>query len=440
MSRNTGRGGLSRAPRTFTPGLAIMALFLSAYLAGCARPADTQAAAPAVATPAIVPAAIPIQISAEKRLARAVVQAMTTEEKCAQLLMIAVGIEPAVPKDFARLIETVPAGAILLLGYNIAESPAKIMSLAAEFQKIAGVSGKGVPFLITVDHEGGTVYRLGAAATRIPGASRAGAFLEKNPAPEASANDAAARLFSLYKNSAAQLSLLGFSLNLAPVLEPLNDANREFLRYRSYGADEKTVSRAGGIFIGAMREGGVLAVAKHFPGTGGGDPHEAATYSGVSTERDLLPFREAVAAYDLGALMVSHAIAPDIDPALPVSVSAPALSWIRRRLDFKGIILTDDVNMKAVSVERSPEEAAVMAVCAGADMIMYLDERGITKAHAALVNAVREERLPQARLDEAAVRVLEQKVILKLWHLAGELTASAADNSALEQRLREFAA
>jgi beta-N-acetylhexosaminidase len=380
---------------------------------------------------------------AEKRLARELARAMTIEEKCAQLLMIAVGIRPEVPEDFARLVRDVPAGAILLLGYNIAESPEKIMKLNAAFQEIAATAGKGVPFLIALDHEGGTVYRLGEAATRVPGASRIGALLQKadgTPNAPAFAED----ILALYTASARQLSLLGFSLNLAPVLEPLNAANREFLRYRSYGADPRIVSLAGGIFIRAMREGGVLAAGKHFPGTGSGDPHEALTRletdlsEGGEETPEILPFREAVADAGLSALMVSHVLAPGLDPLLPVSLSAPALSFIRRRLGFAGIILTDDINMKAVSAAGGAGEAAVAAIAAGADMIMYLDERGIAAVHADLVRAAREGRLPPERLEEAAARILEQKIMLNLWKTGGELRRAAEDGQELSRRVAAF--
>ncbi|MDR1932658.1 MAG: hypothetical protein LBQ57_07560 [Spirochaetales bacterium] len=420
----------------------IAVLVLSAALAGCAPPADTgPLSAPAAAASNLSPAypadTPPPAAGTEKSLARALARAMTIEEKCAQILMIAAGTEPSLPKDFAELIKTVPAGAVLLLGYNIAESPGKIMNLSADFQKTAAAVGKGIPFLIALDHEGGTVYRLGGAATRIPGAARAGAFLEKKDAQPESRN---AALFRLYRSSAAQLSLLGFSLNLAPVLEPLSEANKEFLRHRSYAGDAGTVSRAGGIFIDAMRAGGVLAVGKHFPGTGGGDPHEKLTYINLDMPQDILPFRDAARVHALGALMVSHSVAPALDPALPVSVSPPALSWIRRHLDFEGIILTDDVNMKALSAQRSPEEAAVMAVAAGADMIMYLDERGITKVHAALVGAVREERLPEPRLEEAVTRILEQKLKLDMWNRSLQLIEDVSASPAFDRRLRQFAA
>jgi beta-N-acetylhexosaminidase len=497
----------------FRPGPALIALVL-ALAAGCARPEDFPRTEIAPEARGALP-----EIPPRRRLARALTRAMTTEEKCAQLLMIAVGIHARPPEDFPRLIKEVPAGAILLLGYNIAETPGEIMRLTAAFQKTAGLSGKGIPFFIAIDHEGGSVYRLGKAATRIPGASRAGALLEKalqdgpdgelevllsiaasridgnNPkeTQEAYAEllellrihpehpgiakalhtaelvlgirpplsglrsieestrpfpalTKAAALAALYRASARQLSLLGFSLNLAPVLEPLTGANKDFLSGRSYGAGARTASLAGGIFTAAMREGGVLAAGKHFPGTGSADPHEKLARlalslppeAGAQPPAEIQPFAAAITRYGLRALMVSHVLAPALDPDLPVSLSASAFSYLRDVLGFTGIILTDDVNMGAVSTDRSPEEAAVMAIAAGADMIMYLDERGIQKVHAALVRAVREGRLPEARVDEAAARIIEEKLVLELWKKTLELTEASADNPSLARRLYEF--
>jgi beta-N-acetylhexosaminidase len=196
-----------------------------------------------------------------------------------------------------------------------------------------------------------------------------------------------------------------------------------------------------------MREGGLLAAGKHFPGTGSGDPHEKLNRFEISLPpeaaarppAEIQPFAAAVTRYGHRALMVSHALAPALDPALPVSLSAPALSYLRDVLGFTGIILTDDVNMKAVSTDRGPEEAAVMAIAAGADMIMYLDERGIQKVHAALVRAVREGRLPEERVDEAAARIIEEKLALDMWKKSLELTEAAADSLPFASRLRELA-
>ena len=423
-----------------------------ALTASCGYPRETSSAEPS--TPPAKEISLP-GAGSRQRLARSLSRAMSREEKCAQILMIAVGTETSPPEDFPRLMQSVPAGALLLLSYNIAPTPGEIMRLTASFQKIAGLSGLGVPFLIAVDHEGGFVYRLGNAGTRIPGAPRAGALWGKNP-PEPSVGrdsppvNAEAVLAELYLTSAHQLSLLGFSLVLAPVLEPLTATNKNFLKNRSFGADAATVSRAGGVFIRAMHEGGILAVGKHFPGTGSGDPHEILERFRASSPfprglaagvlpPEILPFRDAAGDSGLSALMVSHVVAEDIDPDLPVSLSAFALSWTREVLDFGGIIVTDDVNMKALSGGRSPEEAAVMALAAGADMIMYLDERHIRDVHAALVRAVREGRVPEERLEEAVSRILEQKLAFGLWEKSRALTEAAGENPPFSLRREEYA-
>jgi beta-N-acetylhexosaminidase len=306
------------------------------------------------------------------------------------------------------------------------------MEFTAALQSLAHTSGRGIPFFIAVDHEGGSVYRFGNAATRLPGASLIGSRLDAGAGQE--------KIAALYRNAASQLALLGFSLNLAPVLEPLNPGNNAFLGPRSYGTSPQTAAWAGGIMIRAMRDAGVLAAAKHFPGTGDADPHRGLPRLGFDMSSPeapgLLAFREAVREQALAALMVSHVIAPALDPEQPVTFSAPAQSgFLRERMRFQGIVLTDDINMKAVTLGRSPEAAAVMAVAAGADMIMYLDEYA-GNIRSALVEAVRDGSLPAARLIEAVTRILEQKIAFGLWRASGALIAAAPAGFA--DRLRAF--
>jgi beta-N-acetylhexosaminidase len=348
--------------------------------------------------------------------------------------MLAVGVETRIPRKFREFCRTAPPGAVLLLGYNIAETPKEIMEFTAALQSLARASGRGAPFFIAVDHEGGKVYRFGNAATRLPGASLIGSRLDTGAGQE--------KITALYRNAASQLALLGFSLNLAPVLEPLNPGNSAFLGTRSYGVSPQTAARAGGIMIRAMREAGVLAAAKHFPGTGDADPHLGLPRLdfdiSLPETPGLLAFREAVSGQELAALMVSHVIAPALDPERPVTLSAPAQSgFLRERMGFQGIILTDDINMKAVTSGRSPEAAAVKAVAAGADMIMYLDEYA-GNIRSALAEAVQSGSLPAARLNEAVTRILEQKIAFGLWHTSGALVDAAA--AAFADRLREFEA
>jgi beta-glucosidase-like glycosyl hydrolase len=144
------------------------------------------------------------------------------------------------------------------------------------------------------------------------------------------------------------------------------------------------------------------------------------------------PFAAAISEQGLTALMLSHVISPSLDENLPVTLSALAQQgFLREKLGFRGIILTDDINMKALTQDRTPEEAAVMALAAGADMIMYLNDA--PRVLSALVRAVQEGRLCEARVEEAVVRIIEEKLRLGLWLRARELT-----DSPLKERLEEF--
>jgi len=363
---------------------------------------------------------VPPEITAE---ARTIAAGMTLEEKCAQTMMVSFGLGPVVPLDFLKTLETVPVGAILLLGYNIAENAEGIAELTASLAAAARGAGAGIPAFIAVDHEGGTVYRLGRAGTRLPDASAAGAALAAGADPDL--------LAALYRNAADQLACLGISFNLAPVLEPLNAENREFLRHRSFSADPRVVSRAGGLVIDAMRDGGILAAGKHFPGSGDGDPHDGLPTFGFDLREtdppQLLPFREAVSRHRLAAVMTSHVMAPSLDPERPVTLSrAVQTDYLRNVLGFRGMVLTDDINMKALAEGRDPGRTAAEAIGAGADMFMYL-EKDITGVHRSLVRAAGDGGLGGERLDEAVVRILEAKIALGLVGWAAEKAAAGTE-------------
>ena len=184
-----------------------------------------------------------------------------------------------------------------------------------------------------------------------------------------------------------------------------------------------------------MRDGGILAVGKHFPGSGDADPHEGLplfSFDASDPEgRQVLPFRTAIRDFGLGALMSSHVVAPSLDPELPVTLSARAQTeHLRERLGFGGIVMTDDINMKALTKGLDPGAAAVAAIASGADMIMYLDE-DVQRIHAALVRAAGDGGLPLRRLEDAVTRILERKIDLDLW-------SRASEGRRIEERLEEF--
>jgi len=338
--------------------------------------------------------------------AREIVNVMSIEEKCAQLLMISLGGAKDVPSWFVESFGSVPVGGVVFLGSNMPATAAEVVDFTARLQAIALGSRTGIPIFIAVDHEGGPVFRFGGIMTRLRSA--------ESVARTGRSRD---EVLALYRNSSAQLAALGFSMNFAPVLEPLTKENRGFLGPRSYSADPATVAVYGGLFVEAMRKTGVTAVGKHFPGSGDGDPHRGLPRLEASREGMealVLPFREA-AAKGLPGIMVSHVLCPALDSANPATLSARIQNdLLRSELGFRGFAVSDDLNMKAVSARLPASKAAVLAVGAGTDLLMYLP-RDYGTVHAALVSAVKTGELQQARVDGAAVRIVEAKLEAGLW-------------------------
>jgi beta-N-acetylhexosaminidase len=336
---------------------------------------------------------------------------LTLEEKAAQVLMIGVEGRGLPSKPSLALLEKLPAGGVVLLGSNLGEEPASAGAFTAALQdaaargaaarKAAGSGGERLPLLAAIDHEGGSVFRFrGAGITRLPPPSEAG---ERGPGYVA----------LLGRVAGSELRSLGIAMNLAPVVELEDDANRAFLGSRAYGREAGPADAASGAFIEGLQSELVAAVAKHFPGNAGADPHLVLPELGVSRERyeaEFLPRFAAAIRRGVSAVMLSHVLLPALDPDRPASLSPTLIKGeLKGRLGFRGVALTDDLCMRAVTGGRSPEKAAVLALAAGADLLMILDMRAASSARAAIVAAVRDGSLPRARLDDAVARVLALK-------------------------------
>ncbi len=391
----------------------VIALLLLAVWAVLNDRSVRETAVPGSVPPAAVPPAageprLPLVAADIANRARTISASMTLEEKCAQVIMVSLGGAQSLTDDFRQRFARTPAGAVLLLEDNIAGSAEAVIELTDSLDGLARSAGGGIPAFIAVDHEGGTVFRFGNIATWLPGAARIGKS-------GASAQD----VYDLYRNAARQLRTLGFTMNLAPILEPLDSDNQAFLEHRAFSADPEETARYGGIVIEAMRSSGVLAVGKHFPGSGKGDPHEELPLSSFGSDNPdsgILPFRRTISENRLAGIMISHVLVPALDPDLPVTISSRIQEgYLREVIGFEGIILTDDLNMQALTRQWDPHRAAVLALQAGADMIMYLPG-DFPSIHAGLLRAIADGSLSPVRLDEAVVRILEQKLAADLWN------------------------
>ncbi len=353
------------------------------------------------ASPSVAPSAAPSAALVAR--AGTIADGLDDEELVGQVMMI--GVEGVGrPSNASRLIlERIRPGAVILFGFNVDDDPRSVASLAAAARDacaVETVGGVSLPPFVAIDHEGGGVYRFKGGLTRLPAAATMG----RAGAAAASAAGTAA---------GTELRALGVTMNAAPVVEALNEANRGFLAGRAWSDDPGEAARLSAAFIAACQRGGAAAVAKHFPGNAEVDPHRGQpvlTASRAVVEGAYLaPFRAAVSA-GVSAIMLSHAIVPAIDPGRPVSVSPRAVAMLKDELGFAGIVLTDDLQMAALDGYGDPGLSAVAALAAGADMVMLTGGRTALGARDAILAALADGRLPRARLRDAAARVLAQKL------------------------------
>lgn len=321
-----------------------------------------------------------------------------------QLFMVDfTGLEPS--PDVDRLIRD-GVGGIVLFDKNIAE-PVQIGALTNALQRIAADAGQP-PLLISMDQEGGPVVRLRAGATHFPSAMAFGAA--GSEALVASAAGITAR----------ELRAVGVPMNFAPVLDVNTNPRNPVIGVRSYGEDPDRVGRLGAAAIRAMQVSGVAATVKHFPGHGDTavDSHVRLPTVKHDFRRldrvELAPYRAAIAA-GCAAVMTAHIIFRALDPDRPATVSPAVLGFLRERLGFGGVIVTDSMAMDAIRGYARPGEAAVQAVLAGADIVLAcgaLDAQ--REALAAVREAVASGRIPPTRIADAVARVDALKRRVKL--------------------------
>jgi len=271
--------------------------------------------------------------------------------------------------------------------------------------------GSRLPLLISVDQEGGMVSRLGPAAEFAERLSPQ-ALGEKND-PEATAKEAEA--------IAQDLQETGINLNLAPVVDlNLNPEGLIGRLGRSFGADPDLVYRHARVFIQAHREKGVLTTLKHFPGKGsaGKDTHfDLADVTSLHRDQELLPFSRLIGEGLADLVMTSHVIHRKWDDEFPITLSPKVLGgMLREKMGYQGVILSDDLLMGAIVKQFSLEEAGVLAVQAGVDILLASnnspegdDPYLCRRIFEALVKAVEQGRISAARIERSYSRLTALK-------------------------------
>lgn len=307
-----------------------------------------------------------------------------------QLLMLGIP-GPRLDAVARELVRKLKVGGIILFARNL-ESPEQVWQLTRDLQREAREVGSP-PLLIALDQEGGPVQRLKSPFTLIPAARELGT----TATPEA--------VEALSRQVARELSLVGVNMNLAPVLDVARSPDCPQWQ-RAYGQDPRQVARFAAAAIRGYLAGGVIPVAKHFPGLGDtvADSHQvlpSAQSTDPTRETDLQPFREAMAA-GVPAIMTAHLLAPLWD-SRPATLSAVALQgWARQKLGFQGVVITDDLEMGAIAGRLSAAQAAREALAAGADLLLICNNWQAAPDTVRLLAA--EARLT-ARARESAARL-----------------------------------
>lgn len=327
------------------------------------------------------------------------IKAMPIEEKIGQLLMVGFSDNTLTP-SLKNHITFIKPGFLLLFKRNIS-TPSQTLKLIYGLENTF-IKNKFTPPILSVDQEGGDVVRI-PTSPPIPTALAVGELKDESLAK---------KLGSHIGNILNEFHIF---MNLAPVLDLTDYSVGSFIQTRSYGSDPKDVSIIARSFIEGLSQHHILSTAKHFPGIGytTGDSHKNISFADLTEEEIILslePYKILIKDSKLDAVMMTHHIYKNID-SLPATFSPKVIHILRGRLGFKGIILTDDVEMAGAKIYKTPEARAVEAFLAGNDVIMVAwNKNSQQRAYKGLLKAYRDGIITPERLNQSLERILTAKL------------------------------
>ena len=338
------------------------------------------------------------------------------KEEIGQMIMTGFrGTEVSENSDVYKMIKDIKIGGVVLFDYDIPSSsfPRNIINyeqtkkLVSDIQKYSAI-----PLFVAIDAEGGNVNRLARKYGFLPIVSAEKMGRDKT-------------LQTTYKESAeltVELKGLGFNMNLAPVVDVnLNPENPVIgALERSFSSDSKEVARQAKVFIENHLKNDIVAVAKHFPGQGSAtkDSHnETADITNTYKYEELLPYQNLNNEGLLKAVMVAHIINKNIDKNYPATLSPAFLQNIlRNQIGFTGVIISDDMQMAAISDNYELDEAIITAINAGIDVVIVsnngpdgYDKDMAQKVRDIIFNAIKEGKIKEWRITESYNRILDLK-------------------------------
>jgi len=323
---------------------------------------------------------------------------MTSREKVGQLFMIGF-LGTSVTPNLASFIKEYKPGGVILFSRNL-ESVEQIVDLTNDLQACSPHS----PLAISIDQEGGRVSRLPKAFTIFPPCSLLGRINSSELAYAAAAT------------IAKELRAVGVNMNMAPVLDVNSNPDNPVIGDRAFGTTPDVVCELGPATAEGLQDNGVVACGKHFPGHGDTNADSHKELPVVETQREQLeaiefpPFRRAIER-GIASMMTAHVLYRALDPELPATLS-PAIvtDFLRRELQYDGVVLTDDLEMHAIIDHYGVEDAAVRAVLAGCDVLLICQDRDREiAAFEAVEKAMASGTISVERVDLSATRIARMK-------------------------------
>ena len=331
---------------------------------------------------------------------------MTLEEKVGQLLIPDFHGEIA-NEDARILIQEISVGGIVYYNStNGLNSPEQIKKLSKSLQKLTRSNRLSIPLFIAVDQEGGVVTRLKNGFSFFPGNKTFGD----------TGNCDLARIVAL--TMGREMRSVGINMNFAPVVDVNINPSNPIIGSRSFSSNPKTVLAFGAKALQGYRKAHVIATLKHFPGHGDVevDSHKDLPTIHKSMKEleavELLPFAGLATHADV--IMTAHLLVPALDPEKCSTLSEKTLTYLRKKIGFKGVIISDSLVMQGVLKQCSTiDEAVIQAFIAGCDLLLLgggkLSGEDIRRIHSSLIEAIKSGRISEERLNESLVRILKLK-------------------------------
>ena len=340
---------------------------------------------------------------AEPTPAEIYLQGMTEEEKLWQLFFVRpeditnVNTATRAGETTQKALEAMPVGGICYFAENL-EDQEQAVEMLSKTQSYAKT-----PMFLAVDEEGGSVSRAGANekldVTHFPAAAEYGKTGDN------------VAVLQMGMTLATELKALGFNLNFAPVADTVTNPNNTEIGDRAYSDDPETAALLVAAMVEGQKRNGMISCLKHFPGHGSteGDSHENTVTSARTLEElqqnEWLPFRAGIG-QGAAFVMVSHLTNENLS-AQPASLSPEVMNFLRQELGFEGVIITDSLQMKAITGHYGADRAAVMALQAGADMLLM--PNSVEKAYNGITAALEDGSLTWEQIDEKVLRILTVK-------------------------------